>query len=346
MVQAVPMIHPMAALAAFAISFAMTPLIRWYGRRAGLVDVPNERSSHHAPTPRGGGIAILAGTLATAAALGVLEERGALVIAGGAIVVAIAGLIDDVRSLGALPRLLTHCAAAILLMLFGGLQLERIDGPWGGGVSLALLAAPVTLVFIVGLTNAYNFMDGINGIASLEAVVAATALGVLFLRSGDRGGAILAIAIAAAAAGFLPWNFPSGSIFMGDVGSGALGLLLAALVLRYAAGGGSFVAAVLPLLPFLLDTGVTLVRRIVRRERFYAAHRSHFYQRLNALGWTHSAVTMLWTGLAAAGAVLAVTYARLSPAERTSAVAGLVLVHAAIGIAITLRELSATRRLR
>lgn len=345
MVQAVPMIHLLAALAAFTISFALTPLIRWYGRRAGVVDVPNERSSHQVPTPRGGGIAILAGILVTATAFGVLEERAALVIAAGAIVVAIAGLIDDIRSLGALPRFLTHCAAAILLMAFG-LQLDRIDGPWGGDMSLALLAAPVTLLFIVGLTNAYNFMDGINGIASLEAVVAATALAVLFLGTGDQSGAILAIAVASAAAGFLPWNFPSGSIFMGDVGSGALGFLLAALVLRHTAGGGFFVAAVLPLLPFLLDTGVTLVRRIVRRERFYAAHRSHFYQRLNALGWTHTAVTLVWATLAAAGAVISVTYARQSPAERTAAVAGLVLVHVAIGVAITLRELSASRRLR
>ena len=332
------------AVTAFVLGSAVTPLIRLLVLRAGVVDVPGERSSHHTPTPRGGGIGILAGTIAASAAFGAFTDRAHLLIAAGMVIVAVIGLIDDVRSLGALPRFVTHCAAALIPIVFAGLVLQRVAWPWGGETSLALFAIPVSLLFVVGLTNAYNFMDGINGIASLEAVVAAAAMAVLFVQIGDAKAAIVAIALAAASAGFLPWNFPSASIFMGDVGSGAIGFLLAALVLRYTVSGGSLIAVLLPLLPFLLDTFVTLVRRIARRERFYAAHRSHFYQRLNALGWSHSAVTLLWTAVGAAGAVVAVAYDGLSHAERTIATGTLLLVHAAIGIAITLREPSRSRQ--
>ena len=325
-------------LAAFAVSCIATPVIRGIGRRAGVIDVPNERSSHAIPTPRGGGIAILLGV--ATAGLAVSFDSSLLLLGACTLLIAIAGLVDDIRSLGALPRFLTHCVAAALPIWLDEMFLGWIAWPWDGVWLLGWLGIPVTLVFLVGMTNAYNFMDGINGIASMEAIVAALALAILSLQIRDLSAAIVAGALAGAAAGFLPWNFPKASIFMGDVGSGAIGFLLAALAVRYAVQGAPIIAAVLPLLPFLLDTGVTLVRRILRGERFYAAHRSHFYQRLNALGWSHAAVTLLWSGLALLGAIVSVVYTSLTETQRTIAVAVLLLIHVGIGIAITRRELS------
>ena len=334
------MIYLTVAVTAFVLSCAITPLVRLMN----IVDVPNERSSHDTPTPRSGGIAIILGMFGAALAFGVIDDRPHVLVAAGVILVAIAGLIDDIRSHGPLPRFLTHCAAAVIAVFFAKLVIARVEWPWSdstsGELALAMFAIPITFLFIVGLTNAYNFMDGINGIASLEAIVAAGTLALLFLQVGDSSAALLAIALAAACAGFLPWNFPRAAIFMGDVGSGAIGFLLAALVVRYTTRGGSLFAAILPLLPFILDTAVTFVRRSLRGEKVYAAHRSHFYQRLNILGWSHTAVTLLWSAVAAVGGGVAVLYVRMTPMERTIAVAIVLLLHVAIAIAITRREAS------
>jgi UDP-N-acetylmuramyl pentapeptide phosphotransferase/UDP-N-acetylglucosamine-1-phosphate transferase len=143
---------------------------------------------------------------------------------------------------------------------------------------------------------------------------------------------LLAIAVAGAATGFLPWNFPHAKIFMGDVGSGALGAMLALMAVRVAALGGLIIAAALPLLPFIFDTAVTLVRRIARGERFYTAHRSHFYQRLTILGWSHAEVTLVWSVLALAGAAVSLFW------YRAVAVVLVVLCNVAVAIAITIAE--------
>jgi UDP-N-acetylmuramyl pentapeptide phosphotransferase/UDP-N-acetylglucosamine-1-phosphate transferase len=225
-------------------------------------------------------------------------------------------MLDDARDLTWKPKLVAQLMAAGGILSMPALQL-------GAGWTA------IALIWLVGVTNAFNFMDGVNGIAAFEAMVCGTVMGVLFWRAGDVPAAVLAFAIAGGASGFFPWNAFTGSVFMGDVGSLPLGFLLAAFVLRGAADGIAPWVMALPLLPFLLDTGITLVRRIARRERIVHAHRSHFYQRLTDLGWSHVAVTGLWGFLAAVSGAVAWNWSRFGKAGEP-AIAALFVLHLAV----------------
>lgn len=292
------------------------------------------------PAPRNGGYAILIGfAVAVMVSPGVWGGRIGVILAGAA-VIAVKGAVDDWWNLRELYKLLVQILAAAVLVFGAGLVVAQIALA-GWSFQLGPLAMIFTLVWVVGYTNAFNFMDGINGIAATHAIVVGAALTLMFLERGDVSGAVVAVAIAGAAAGFLPWNLPSGSIFMGDVGSATLGFLLAALVARYVAiTDGNFIRAILPMMPFILDTAVTLVRRIGKKERFLSAHRSHFYQRLNQLGWSHASVTGLWTAMAVASAVPAVLWMELSDAGRVWVVVAVVLMHGAAFFFIHEREIS------
>jgi UDP-N-acetylmuramyl pentapeptide phosphotransferase/UDP-N-acetylglucosamine-1-phosphate transferase len=315
------------AAVAFATAFTLTPVARSFGRRMGLLDQPNERSSHSAPTPRNGGYAIAAGVGTALLASGVLAMPDFRAIALTAVAMALLALADELRPLPVAFRFIAQVMLATLVALTAGLLITGVTVPAVGRIGLDALALPLAVIWLVWVTNAYNFMDGINGIASVEAIICGSAYVVLFVQHNDSNAALVAAAIAGAAAGFLPWNLPSGSIFMGDVGSVTLGFLLAALAVRLGTHG-SFVPAVLPLLPFLLDATFTLVVRMAKGERFWAPHRSHFYQRLAMQGSSHVAVTGAWGALALVSAALSVTYQQLSPVSRLGALAGLLAIHA------------------
>jgi len=314
-----------AALCAGATTLALTPVMRRIGVRAWVVDVPNERSSHDRPTPRTGGYAVVAGICAGSAAGGALQDSRIQVV-----VLAVAGLtilarLDERQGLSNVVRLTVH-------VLLSALVLWSVDAvrviPSVPGAVVAGIAA---LVVLVGLVNAYNFMDGLNGIAGTVAVVSGLSLTGLAWQHGDVAVSVLAMSTTAAAAGFLPLNLP-GRIFLGDSGSTSLGLVFGAIAVINLASNHSWAAAsLLPLLPFILDTGITLVRRILHRERFFSTpHRSHFYQRLQQAGWPHVAVASLYGGLSVLGGVVALVFDRLGPLDRVVAVALLVAVHSAV----------------
>lgn len=325
------------ALVSLAVALALTPVLRRLSHRQGLLDVPNERSSHARPTPRSGGVAIVAAIVTALALYGEWRDaRLVFVLVWGAII-ALLGLVDDFRTLPAKPKLAVHALAAAATTLLADVTLSRLEIPYYGWLELSLLAIPVTLFWIIGVTNAYNFMDGINGMAAIEAIVCGAAYAALTLRVGDSAGATLALAIAGGAAGFLAWN-AGGSIFMGDVGSGVLGFLFGVLALRLARWDVPFIAAMLPLFPFLFDTGLTLLRRARRRERLFSAHKTHMYQRLITLGWSHPAVSLLWGALAAGCAAGALGWARMTDAGHAAMLAAVVLVHAGIALAISAAE--------
>ena len=183
------------------------------------------------------------------------------------------------------------------------------------------LSAAIAFLWLAGYTNAFNFMDGINGLAASQA--AFTGLGMALLTSVVSGPPIsapllLSVILAGAALGFLPHNFPKTRMFMGDVGSAPLGFLLATLVLWSARDYGWSLLIPLALLHanFVLDTGITLVRRIIRRERWYAAHREHFYQRLVRSGKSHAFVTLWEMGLQMVVLALMLLYPRAGDVER------------------------------
>jgi Fuc2NAc and GlcNAc transferase len=284
------------AIGTFLFAWFATGLVRRYALRNAILDIPNMRSSHATPTPRGGGLAIVIAFMAALVLLvsaGMLQFNVAFVLIAGGGAVALTGFLDDRKTLPASLRICVHIAAAIFaVMILGGITEQSLrnmglHGIWAGSV-LGLMA-------LAWSTNLFNFMDGIDGIAGSEAVFVAGAGALLNWRwGGDTGLTAAMLVLAAATLGFLKWNWPPARIFMGDVGSGFLGFALAVLAL--AASRHSAVPieawAILGGV-FLVDATVTLLRRIVRGDRWFEAHRLHAYQNLASRWRAHLPVTIL-----------------------------------------------------
>jgi UDP-N-acetylmuramyl pentapeptide phosphotransferase/UDP-N-acetylglucosamine-1-phosphate transferase len=318
-------------------SLVLTPVFRTWALRRNRLDVPNERSSHQMPTPRNGGSAMAVAVVLAVGVFGRVIDAQLAVLGAAAVMVTLLALADEHRALPQWLRLLVQfIVAAVAVLALEYWPPSFADAPFGVGLPIWVLGA-VAILWITWVINAYNFMDGINGIASTQAIVCGVTLGLLFARVSDVAGQVLAFSLAGAALGFLPWNFPSASIFMGDVGAYMFGFFFSALALR-AGAEQMLIPAALPLLPFLSDATGTLVRRIAKREAFFRAHRSHYYQRLNILGWSHARVTSVWTFLALACSVVALSYDSLSPANRTVAVVALLALHACVALSIMAAE--------
>jgi Fuc2NAc and GlcNAc transferase len=287
------------------VSVALTIAVRQHAVRKGVLDRPNARSSHNTPTPRGGGIAILGAALlgiAIGVAFRVIEPRHALTLGVGMLTLGVIGWLDDTRGVRPRMRLFAHtCAAVWTLFMLGGLSEIRI-----GSASLALGAAGYVMgaIGIVWSINLFNFMDGIDGLAGSQAVLIFGSAALLSLSRGEHSLGVIAAILAAASAGFLVWNWPPAKIFLGDVGSGAVGYLVAAMaiasenigsipLLAFAIIGGVFIA----------DASVTLIRRLLRGRRAMEAHRDHAYQRLARTWGSHRSVAL---AAAAATTLLAV----------------------------------------
>jgi glycosyltransferase WbpL len=277
----------------FVASWALTALSRSYALRRSVLDVPNERSAHAVPLPRGGGIAIaftLFVSLAGVGLRGLLPFPCLCAWLGGGVLVAAVGWLDDHRPVPAGWRVLVHALAALWAVSWLG-GLPELDLGFtvltlgGAGAVLAVIA-------LIWLTNLYNFMDGIDGLAGTQAVCSGAAAGMLLWWQGAQGLALGCFILAAASAGFLAWNWPPAKIFMGDAGSGLLGFSFGVLALAGERSGAlPALVWVLLLSVFVSDTTFTLLRRMLRAERWYNAHRSHAYQRVVQIGYSHLQVT-------------------------------------------------------
>ncbi|HJW92670.1 MAG TPA: glycosyltransferase family 4 protein [Thermoanaerobaculia bacterium] len=282
------------------LSTAFVELIRVWTHHRQILDHPGHRSSHTQPTPRGGGIAIVALTLFGLAFVQIFRPFTSWTTFAAftipALAIAIVSWIDDIRGTPASLRFAIHLGAAICAVIWLG-RLQQI---------LGIAGIAIAIVWIAGLTNAYNFMDGIDGIAGLQAVIAGAAWAFLGFRFAIPLAGLTGALIAGASLGFLIHNWSPARIFMGDVGSAFLGFTFAAITVLAAERDPRLaVCGVLLLWPFVLDTTITLIRRALRGERLHEAHRSHLYQRLNQRGWSHAQVSMLYgaLGLIGAGAV-------------------------------------------
>jgi len=272
-----------------------TGLMFRYALRHSVLDVPNERSSHRAPTPRGGGVAIVGAFLLGCVLLwvpGRISTPFVAAILGAGAMVAIVGFIDDHAHIAARWRLLAHSAAAAwALAWLGGLP----PVSFAGGVQPLGIAGDVLAgVALVWLLNLYNFMDGIDGIAGIEAVTVCAGAIVVYAASHDATGAWYPAALLGAATlGFLMWNFPPAKIFMGDAGSGFLGMTLGVLALDAAIRRPEWLWSWIILLgTFVVDATVTLLFRLSRGEKLYEAHRSHAYQHAAHRYRSHRRVTL------------------------------------------------------
>jgi len=280
--------------AVVVMSLLMTAGLRRYALARSVIDVPNARSSHTVPTPRGGGVAIVLTFLLAIAALmfSDTEHINTLVaLGGGGALIAIIGFMDDHGHIAARWRLLGHFfAAGWILAWMGGLPPLKVLG-WT--VDLGLLGSLIAAFYLVWLLNLYNFMDGIDGIASVEAITACLSAAFLYWLTGFNGLAVLPLMLAAAVAGFLYWNFPPAKIFMGDAGSGFIGIILGGLSLQAAWVSPTMFWCWLILLGvFIVDATYTLVRRLLRGDKVYEAHRSHAYQFASRQHGKHLPVTL------------------------------------------------------
>lgn len=300
----------------FCAFFGIVGLRHWAERR--MLDVPNSRSSHAHPMPRGGGLVIVVVTGAGAWGwhlwFGAVSAEYLLMgYSLGALVIAPVSWLDDLRGVSKKMRFLTHVAGAVFVLWLIGFW-EQVDLPFAASLHIGWFGVPVVFLWMVGLTNAYNFMDGIDGLAGGQAVVAGVAWMGLGALIQEPLISVLGMLVASSSLGFLWHNWPPARIFMGDVGSAFLGYTFAALTVMAGVSNPRMpLAGLLVVWPFVFDTAFTLMRRLRRGENIFMAHRSHLYQRLVIAGYSHGAVTGLYLGFAMVGVVLAFAWVRDIP---------------------------------
>jgi UDP-N-acetylmuramyl pentapeptide phosphotransferase/UDP-N-acetylglucosamine-1-phosphate transferase len=316
--------------ASFVLSLFGCVAVKRAALRLRLVDVPNERSLHRAPVPRLGGVAMVVSVWIVlgvgAIFVPILRHGNVVAWLASASAIAVLGFVDDVRPLSALPRLMIQVAAATGLLAFalrgGTIALAaglRVNAP-------AALLVCLAVLFVVGTTNIYNFMDGMDGLAATQTVSAGIALGAACVAGGQTDLALVSFVIAAASAGFWVHNAPPATLFLGDAGSTFVGFSFSALGLMAAARPSPVPLGVVPvaLAPFLLDGTFTMIRRLRAGERVWQPHRTHLYQRAVGAGLTHRDVLVVYAGWSATAAAAAVWVAQ-GGATRTC-VAGLAMV--------------------
>jgi len=274
-------------------------------KRVRILDAPNQRSSHSVPTPRSGGFAILISFFVGLLALRVLSDNPGFqesffaVFIGAILLIAIVSVVDDLMDLGFKAKLFTQVIATIIVMSFG-VVVDRLAFPFVGMVDLGLWGYPLTLIWIVGLTNAFNFMDGIDGLAAGTAIVVGVFFAVITNIEGNIFVYLLCLTLVGACLGFFALNWQPAKIFMGDTGSQFLGFVLAVLSIfagKFDASHTSYFVMVLLFFHYIWDTGYTLFRRTKNNEKVTQAHRTHLYQLMNALGMSHAQVTLLYLAL-------------------------------------------------
>ena len=278
----------------FVASWLLTYYLRRYALRNSLVDIPNARSSHSIPTPRGGGVSIVVSFLGALWVCAVFEivSWGAFAgLFGAGALVALVGFADDHGHIAARWRLLGHFVAAMwFLFCFGGLAPLSF---FGFVIDLGWWGSALAAVYLVWLLNLYNFMDGIDGIAGAEAICVCLGGSLLYWLGGFTNELWIPLLLAGACAGFLIWNFPPAKIFMGDAGSGFLGVTLGGLALQAAWTAPPFLWSWLILMGvFIVDATYTMLHRLIRGEKVYEAHRSHAYQYASRKYLSHKKITV------------------------------------------------------
>ncbi|MBV9281466.1 MAG: glycosyltransferase family 4 protein [Chloroflexi bacterium] len=308
-------------IAVFAVvalgSWLIVDLIRALAHRFNILDIPNARSSHTRPMPLCGGLAIVCMTVAAWVYIGFVRPavtpRHTLAYIAGALLIAGVSLVDD---LGHVPYPIRFCiqGAAAAIFLAGYASWNVVTVPLLGSVALGAAGLVLSFLWIVGLTNAFNFMDGVDGMAAGQAVAAGLGWAALGWLAGWHLLVILGLVIAAASLGFLAHNWYPATIFMGDVGSTFLGYSFAVLPIVAARYDSRLaLVGVLMMWPTIFDSGFTVLDRLRRRQNIFAGHREFLFHRLVAAGWGHSQAATLYLTFPILGACLAFTWDRGTP---------------------------------
>lgn len=289
--------HLFFGLGLVIISIGITRIML---QRIRIMDIPNTRSSHDRPVPKSGGLAIVATFLVGIMAIYLLGDNTPITqwyfigFIMSALTIATVSLYDDMKYRTFKVKLGSQVIAAAVVLAFG-IIIDEIALPWIGPIQLGLWAYPISFLWIVGLTNAFNFMDGLDGLAAGTAVLVSAFFGIITLSQGSTFVYISCYTLLAGSLGFLLYNFPPARIFMGDVGSSFIGFVFATISIiagRYDHSHTSFLVMPLLLFHFIFDTSFTYVRRLLRKEHVTYAHRTHLYQLFNQLGYSHLTVSL------------------------------------------------------
>lgn len=316
------------ALLHLAFAFSLTIFCAagtyWMAHHVRIMDIPNHRSMHSVATPKSGGIAIVATFLLGSiliyrfASVARIAPNYFFTFLGGGIALAAVSLFDDIKQKSFLAKLGAQALCAVAVCS-SGLILVNMNLPGVGAIELGRLGYVITLFWIIGLTNAYNFMDGMDGLVGGVGFIAASFLCALALHENSAYVYMTSYVLAAGLAGFLVFNFPPAKIFMGDVGSAFVGYAFAVLALIAASFDQSHLSFyVVPLLLFqiLFDTSFTLVRRLLKREKIYEPHRTHLYQLAAALGYSQKRIIIFQYAVAVAQGIGAYFLILLPPDMR------------------------------
>jgi len=290
-------------VAALVISFAATPVVKWFAHKVGAIDVPKDaRRVHKSPIPRLGGLAIFIGFVLSVLVFAEIDTqvRGVLI---GAVIIVILGVLDDIFTLKAYIKFLVQIGAAAVAV-YHDVVIEILSNPFAFSGSssefifFGSLAIPITIIWIVGITNSVNLIDGLDGLAVGVSTISATVILIIALMVSYPNVAIIMAALVGACIGFLPYNFNPAKIFMGDTGALLLGYLLATVSIIglfkfYAVV--SFAAPLLVLAVPLFDTAFAFIRRLIKGQNPMVADRGHFHHRLIDMGMSHKrAVAVLY----------------------------------------------------
>ena len=337
------MLWPAAAIAVFVITAVLVDLMIILATRWRLVDLPNRRSAHALPTARSGGVAVVATTALASLLVALRWPPAAFAILLGVIlpclVIAVMGIIDDMQPLRASLRLMIQIGVALAITTALG-PLSEIAIPGLPTLELGWVGWPLTVLWIVGMTNAFNFMDGSDGMAALGAVVAGCVMAVIGWQLRIHLPLMLAAFAAAAAGGFLVFNWQPARVFMGDVGSAFLGAYLAAVPLAFPEPQRSlvFIPMVLALWPYIFDPFVSVVRRVYHGKNPFEPHREFLFHRLIRSGIPHGKTALVYALLAGTGGLVGILMvAELLP-EAVRACGPLVVIALAVGLAYAIER--------
>jgi len=313
--------------------------------RLAFLDHPNERSLHTKPVPRTGGMAIMVGYLVGLAGAFLwfpqdfIYDEMVVGILGGMLGIAFFSFWDDRFGLPAISRFALHAVVGVGVIFFGGLLIQDLNFPFLGELSFGWLAVPLTLLFLMWMTNLYNFMDGMDGFAGGMTVIGFSVLAYLGWVDGHQGIFVISLLMAVSAMGFLIWNFPPAKIFMGDAGSTAIGFLAGGLaIIGVHDGLFDLWVPVLIFSPFIVDATITLFQRLLRKEKVWRAHREHYYQRLVLAGWSHRKTVMVEYGLMVVCGASGILYNHLNEMNRLILLILWVVIYTILALSVRMIE--------
>ncbi|MGV8145821.1 MAG: glycosyltransferase family 4 protein [Alkaliphilus sp.] len=282
---------------ALAVSYTLTPLAHQIAHKIGAIDVPkDERRIHSTPMPRLGGLAIFIAFMINALIWTPLTTEFISIFIAGTLIVA-CGMVDDTKQISAKYKLAVQIIAAVIV-IYSGVRIEFFSFPFNsaGMIYLGIFSIPVTLLWIVGITNAVNLMDGLDGLAAGLATIASIALSIIAFINGQSMVALLLMALAGGTLGFLPYNFNPAKIFMGDTGSLFIGFILATISVEGVIKSATTVAIIIPVLVLgvpVFDTAFAIIRRSINGKPIHVADKGHLHHKLLDLGFTQKQTVLV-----------------------------------------------------